>query len=77
MQNVSGTDQHCFRGKGAHSRRNGSNADKTIVFHNVLKVSQGLLASIVCNFADDTTIYACDTSIEAVIIRLESEQTMP
>ena len=26
-----------------------------------------------CNFADDTTMYACDTSIEAVIIRLESD----
>ena len=25
-----------------------------------------------CNFADDTTIYACDTSIEVVTIRLES-----
>ena len=34
-------------GKGAYSRRSGSNADKTIVFHKFLKVSQGLLASIV------------------------------
>ena len=25
------------------------------------------------NFADDTTVYACDTSIEAVIFRLESD----
>ena len=31
------------------------------------------MESDVCNFADDTTIYACDTSIEAVIIRLESD----
>ena len=30
------------------------------------------MESDICNFADDTTIYACDTSIEAVIIRLES-----
>ena len=34
-------------GRGAHARRNGGNADKAIVFHNFLKVSQGLLASIV------------------------------
>ena len=26
------------------------------------------MESGICNFADDTTIYACDTSIEAVII---------
>ena len=26
-----------------------------------------------CNFADDTTIYACDASIEAVMIRLEGD----
>ena len=32
------------------------------------------MESDVCNFADDTTIYACDTSIEAVILRLESDQ---
>ena len=31
------------------------------------------MESDICNFADDTTIYACDTSIEAVIIRLESD----
>ena len=35
----------------AHSRRNGRNADKAMVFHNLLKVSQGLLASIVYNVA--------------------------
>ena len=35
----------------AHSRRNGRNADKAIAFHNYLKVSQGLLASIVYNVA--------------------------
>ena len=34
-------------GRGAHSRRSGWNADKTIVFHIFLKVCQGLLASIV------------------------------
>ena len=34
-------------GRGAHSRRNDRNADKAIVFHNFLKASQGLLASIV------------------------------
>ena len=31
------------------------------------------MESYICNFADDTTIYARDTSIEAVIIRLESD----
>ena len=31
------------------------------------------MESDVCNFADDTTIYACDTSIETVITRLDSE----
>ena len=35
----------------AHSRRNGRNTDKAIAFHNYLKVSQGLLASIVYNVA--------------------------
>ena len=29
--------------------------------------------SEICNFADDTTIYACDTDVEAVIIRLEGD----
>ena len=27
----------------------------------------------ICNFADNTKIYECDTSIEAVIIKLESD----
>ena len=31
------------------------------------------MESDICNFADDTTIYACDTSVEAVIIRLETD----
>ena len=31
------------------------------------------MESEICNFADDTTIYACDTSIEAVMIRLEGD----
>ena len=31
------------------------------------------MESDICNLAADTTIYACDTSIEAVIIRLESD----
>ena len=31
------------------------------------------MESDISNFADDTTIYACDTSTEAVIIRLESD----
>ena len=31
------------------------------------------MESEICNFADDTTVYACDTSIEAVMIRLESD----
>ena len=31
------------------------------------------MESDMCNFADDTTIFACDTSIEEVIIRLESD----
>ena len=44
---VSGTDQHCFKGKGARSRRNGGNAEKAIAFHNFLRVFQKLLASIV------------------------------
>ena len=26
-----------------------------------------------CNFADDTTIYACDKSIDAVIVKLEGD----
>ena len=47
MTSVSGTDQNCSRGKGAHRRRDGQNAEKAIVFHNFLKASQGLLASIV------------------------------
>ena len=29
--------------------------------------------SEICNFADDTTFYACETSIEAVMIRLEGD----
>ena len=31
------------------------------------------MESEICNFADDTIIYACDTSIEAVVIRLEGD----
>ena len=31
------------------------------------------LESEICNFADDTTIYACDTDVEAVMIRLEND----
>ena len=31
------------------------------------------MESEICNFADDTTIYACDTSIEAVMTKLESD----
>ena len=31
------------------------------------------MESEICSFADDTTIYACDTSIEAVMIRLEGD----
>ena len=31
------------------------------------------MESEICNFADDTTIYACDTSIEAVMIRSEGD----
>ena len=27
----------------------------------------------ICNYADDTTIYACDTKIESVIKTLESD----
>ena len=29
------------------------------------------LASEICNFADDTAIYACDRSIDTVIVKLE------
>ena len=31
------------------------------------------LESEICNFADDTTIYACDTHVEAVMTRLEGD----
>ena len=31
------------------------------------------MESGICNFADDTKIYACDTSIEAVMIRIEGD----
>ena len=31
------------------------------------------LESEICNFADDTTIYACDTSVDSVMIKLESD----
>ena len=31
------------------------------------------MESEICNFADDTTVYAFDTSIEAVMIRLEND----
>ena len=31
------------------------------------------LESEICNFADDTTIYACDTSIDAVTIKLKDD----
>ena len=31
------------------------------------------LESEICNFADDTTIYACDTSVDVVIIKLEGD----
>ena len=31
------------------------------------------LESEICNFADDTTIYACDTDVEAIMIRLEGD----
>ena len=29
------------------------------------------LESEICNFADDTTIYSCDSNIDSVIIKLE------
>ena len=36
------------------------------------------LESEICNFADDTTIYACDTSIDAVTIKLKDNlQKLP
>ena len=31
------------------------------------------LESAICNFADDTTIYACDKSIDTVIVKLEDD----
>ena len=31
------------------------------------------LASEICNFADDTTIYSCDANIDSVIIKLERD----
>ena len=31
------------------------------------------LESEICNFADDTTIHACDTDVEVVTVRLESD----
>ena len=44
------------------------------IFINYLVLIE--MGSDICNFADDTTICACDTSIEAVITRLESDQHM-
>ena len=41
------------------------------IFINDLSLIE--MESGICNFADDTTIYAHDTSIEAVIIRLEND----
>ena len=35
------------------------------------------LESEICNFADDTTIYACDTSIDAVTIKLKDDLQKP
>ena len=31
------------------------------------------LESEICNFADDTTIYACDTSVDAVTIKVKDD----
>ena len=31
------------------------------------------MKSEICNIADDTAIYACDTSVEAVLIRLDGD----
>ncbi len=31
------------------------------------------LESVICKFADDTTIFACDLSIDAVTIKLEDD----
>ena len=31
------------------------------------------LESEICNFADDTKIYTCDTHVEAVMIRLKGD----
>ena len=44
------------------------------IFINDLFVIE--LDSQICNFADDTAIYACDTPIEAVMLRLESDMHM-
>ena len=45
--NVAGTDQHCFRERGVPARVNGWNAEKDIICHDFLQLSQGCLASIV------------------------------
>ena len=41
------------------------------IFTNDLFLTE--MESDICSFADNTTLYACDISIEAVIIRLESD----
>ena len=30
----------------------------------------------ICNFADDTTIFACDKNVDSVIIKLESDKLL-
>ena len=44
---VSGTDQHCYKGKGVHAQRNDRKSENAIFFLNFLRVSQELLATIV------------------------------
>ena len=41
------------------------------IFINDLFITD--LESEICNFADDTTIYACDTSIDAVTMKLKDD----
>ena len=34
------------------------------------------MATDICNYADDTTIYACDKTVDSVVARLESDSSM-
>ena len=44
------------------------------IYNNDLLLS--LIDVYICNYADDTTIYACDKSLENVIARLENDSSI-